>query len=112
MLAVSSRDASSTTMISISCPALCALATAARSRAGRLCVGMMTLMRGIALDGNQFAIIDLVQVVGDDHLRRAVIPYLSRLNAHDAAADLLYRFEVMTDEDHRGSSCTGRANHL
>src|SRR6266403_541683 len=46
-LSVSSPDASSTTMISMSRPALLALLIAFGSRCGRLCVAMMTLTLGM-----------------------------------------------------------------
>src|SRR5688572_21707585 len=45
--AVSSVEASSTTTTSTSVPAASALSTARCNRCGRLCVGMMTLMRAI-----------------------------------------------------------------
>src|SRR5207253_6381790 len=47
--AVSSFEASSTTITSTSEPALCALSTARESRCGRLCVGMITLTCDILL---------------------------------------------------------------
>jgi len=84
--AVVSADASSTTITSTSLPAAFALATARGSRCGRLCVAMITLIRGICCPTSLRSGVTYVP----DFVRQTIIssptPAPTRTNARSRSA--------------------------